>query len=55
MVMTVRKEKVLGFCASIEHAQYMANEFNKRGYKSVCLSEMIQPEAEIVLYKQIRR
>ncbi len=25
-----RKAKVLGFCASVEHAQYMAREFNKR-------------------------
>ncbi|WP_017755041.1 DEAD/DEAH box helicase [Calidifontibacillus oryziterrae] len=31
------KRKCLGFCASIEHAQYMANEFNLRGYTSVCL------------------
>ena len=31
------KRKCLGFCASIEHAQYMADEFNKRGYKSICL------------------
>lgn len=31
------KRKALGFCASIEHAQYMASEFNKRGYKSVIL------------------
>lgn len=31
------KRKCLGFCASIEHAQYMVEEFNKRGYKSVCL------------------
>ncbi|WP_174731983.1 DEAD/DEAH box helicase [Mesobacillus harenae] len=31
------KTKGLGFCASIEHAQYMASEFNKRGYNSVCL------------------
>ena len=32
------KRKALGFCASIEHAKYMAEEFNKRGYKSVCLT-----------------
>ncbi|MHC0037949.1 DEAD/DEAH box helicase [Pseudoneobacillus sp. C159] len=32
------KRKCLGFCASIEHAQYMAAEFNKRGYKSTCLT-----------------
>ncbi|OCA85912.1 DNA repair helicase [Bacillus sp. FJAT-27225] len=31
------KRKCLGFCASIEHAQYMAVEFNRRGYKSTCL------------------
>ncbi|WP_312470316.1 DEAD/DEAH box helicase [Neobacillus sp.] len=32
------KRKGLGFCVSIEHAQYMASEFNKRVYKSVCLT-----------------
>ncbi|RHW43475.1 DUF3427 domain-containing protein [Neobacillus notoginsengisoli] len=31
------KRKCLGFCASIEHAQYMAAEFNRRGCKSICL------------------
>lgn len=31
------KRKGLGFCASIEHAEYMASEFNKRGFKSVFL------------------
>ncbi|QCJ41180.1 DUF3427 domain-containing protein [Bacillus sp. S3] len=31
------KRKGLGFCVSIEHAQYMASEFNKKGYKSICL------------------
>lgn len=30
--------KCLGFCVSIDHAQYMADEFNKRGIKSVALS-----------------
>ena len=30
--------KVLGFCANIEHAKYMADEFNKRKIKSVALS-----------------
>ncbi|MBU3181173.1 DEAD/DEAH box helicase [Clostridium psychrophilum] len=32
------KCKGVGFCASIDHAQYMAAEFNKRGIKSVCLT-----------------
>ncbi|SFB07039.1 MULTISPECIES: DEAD/DEAH box helicase [unclassified Bacillus (in: firmicutes)] len=31
------KRKCLGFCAGREHAQYMAAEFNKRGYKSMVL------------------
>lgn len=32
------KRKGVGFCASIDHAQYMAAEFNRRGIKSVCLT-----------------
>ncbi|MGJ7922196.1 DEAD/DEAH box helicase [Neobacillus sp. LXY-4] len=32
------KRKALGFCASVEHAQYMTSEFNKRGYNSICLT-----------------
>ncbi|WP_153465473.1 DEAD/DEAH box helicase [Sediminibacillus terrae] len=32
------KRKCLGFCASKNHADYMANEFNKRGYSSVSLN-----------------
>ncbi|CAH2716708.1 hypothetical protein BACCIP111895_03896 [Neobacillus rhizosphaerae] len=38
------KRKGLGFCISIEHAQYMASEFNKRGYKSICLYGADAPE-----------
>lgn len=38
------KRKGLGFCVSIEHAQYMASEFNKRGYKSVCLYGADSPQ-----------
>lgn len=33
-----KKLKALGFCASLDHAEYMANEFNNRGIKSVFLS-----------------
>ncbi len=32
------KRKVLGFCASKEHALYMSDEFNKRGISSISLS-----------------
>ncbi|MBT2655017.1 DEAD/DEAH box helicase [Bacillus sp. ISL-18] len=38
------KRKGLGFCVSIEHAQYMASEFTKRGYKSVCLYGADSPQ-----------
>ncbi|MGL4848157.1 MAG: DEAD/DEAH box helicase family protein, partial [Clostridium sp.] len=31
------KRKCIGFCASIDHAKYMEEEFNKRGIKSVAL------------------
>ncbi len=32
------KTKALGFCISVKHSEYMANEFNKRGLKSVSLT-----------------
>lgn len=31
------KRKCLGFCVNIEHAKYMANEFNKMGFESIAL------------------
>ncbi|WP_085829438.1 DUF3427 domain-containing protein [Clostridium massiliodielmoense] len=38
------KCKCIGFCVSIEHARYMAEEFNKRGIKSVHLTGENSPE-----------
>ena len=32
------KRKCIGFCANIEHAKYMAEEFNMRGIKSIALT-----------------
>ncbi len=32
------KRKALGFCATVEHAEFMAQEFNNRGFVSLCLS-----------------
>ena len=32
------KRKAVGFCVTIEHAQYMAEEFNKKGIVSACLT-----------------
>ncbi|MCY6482973.1 DEAD/DEAH box helicase [Clostridium aestuarii] len=32
------KCKCVGFCAGVEHAEYMSAQFNKRGIRSVCLT-----------------
>jgi len=32
------KRKAIGFCANIDHAEYMTREFNTRGIKSICLT-----------------
>lgn len=32
------KRKALGFCATVGHAEFMAKEFNHRGYVSLCLT-----------------
>lgn len=32
------KRKAVGFCVSVEHAEYMAREFNKKGIKSTALT-----------------
>lgn len=32
------KRKCLGFCVSVDHAQFMSDEFNKRGISSICLT-----------------
>lgn len=40
-----QKRKCIGFCASVEHAEYMAREFNKpgRGIPSICLTGQNKP------------
>lgn len=42
--------KALGFCVNIEHARYMADEFNKRGIKSIALSgsDSIEKRSEYI-------
>ncbi|THE09048.1 DUF3427 domain-containing protein, partial [Bacillus timonensis] len=47
------KRKGLGFCASIEHAQYMASEFNKRGYNSICLTGDDSPDTREQFIKRL--
>lgn len=39
-----KKLKAVGFCATIDHAEYMAAEFNKRGIKSVSLTGENSPK-----------
>lgn len=36
-------KKTLTFCASIDHAQHMADEFNRRGYPSIAVSSQDDP------------
>ena len=37
-------QKTIGFCVTVDHAEYMANEFNKRGIESICLVGSHSPE-----------
>jgi superfamily II DNA or RNA helicase len=41
------KRKAIGFCASIDHAEYMTREFNKKGIASLCLTGENTPEQRI--------
>ncbi|AEB76001.1 DNA repair helicase [Clostridium botulinum] len=47
------KCKCIGFCVSIEHARYMAEEFNKRGIKSVHLTGENSPEEREAYIKNL--
>ncbi|MFL0196229.1 DEAD/DEAH box helicase [Clostridium sp. WILCCON 0269] len=47
------KCKCIGFCANIDHAEYMASEFNKRGIKSVCLTGKNSPSGRAVYIKRL--
>lgn len=38
-----KKRRALCFCASVEHAKYMAEEFNRRGYVAACLTGADDP------------
>lgn len=45
------KVKALGFCVSVEHAEYMARFFNERGLPSICLTSKT-PDDERNVAKQ---
>ncbi|MFY0544948.1 DUF3427 domain-containing protein [Brevibacillus sp. H7] len=38
-----KQRRALGFCASVDHAMFMAEEFNRRGYQSACLTGADDP------------
>jgi len=47
------KCKCIGFCVGIDHAEFMAEEFNKRGIKSVCLTGGNSPEEREYYIKKL--
>lgn len=48
------KRKCVGFCVGIDHAQYMAEEFNKRGITSVYLTSQNSPEEREYYIKRLQ-
>ncbi|MBC2856044.1 DUF3427 domain-containing protein [Cetobacterium sp. 2A] len=47
------KQRVLGFCANIEHAKYMAEEFCKMGVEAVALTGENTPEERDIQIKKL--
>ncbi len=47
------KRKCIGFCMGIDHAEYMAEEFNKRGINSVYLTGQNSPEEREYYIKRL--
>lgn len=47
------KRKCIGFCVGVDHAEYMAEEFNKRGITSVCLTGKNSPEEREYYIKRL--
>lgn len=47
------KRKCLGFCVNIDHAQFMSDEFNKRGIKSICLTGLDNSSTREQYIKQL--
>lgn len=48
------KRKALGFCASIEHAKYMSEEFNLKGIKSAFLSSSDSIENRVQIINELQ-
>lgn len=47
------KRKCVGFCGGIDHAKYMAEEFNKRGITSVYLTSQNSPQEREYYIKRL--
>ena len=47
--------KGLGFCVTVDHAKFMAEEFTKRGYPSVCLSGSDSPEKRSAFINRLEK
>ncbi|RXD25376.1 DUF3427 domain-containing protein, partial [Acinetobacter baumannii] len=45
--------KALGFCVSVEHAEYMTEKFNEAGIVSACLTGKNTPEERQSVIKQL--
>ena len=45
--------KSIGFCATIDHAEYMSQEFNKRGIESLCLTGCDSSERRSEVIKRL--
>jgi|GEM_PF-1156884 len=43
-----KDRKTIGFCVSIEHAEYMAKLFNKNGFKSVAIHSKVNNDESVV-------
>ncbi len=53
LLLDVRQARGLGFCVSIQHAEYMAEVFNRAGIPSAPLSAQSPPELRRTVQKQL--
>lgn len=47
------KRRALGFCVNIEHANFMADEFNRRGIKAIALTSKHEPAVRLAVINQL--
>jgi superfamily II DNA or RNA helicase len=53
LLLDVRQARGLGFCVSVQHAEYMAKVFNRAGIPSAPLSAQSPPELRRTVQKQL--